>query len=118
MKPFLIFIVSIVTLSCNRTDCSKIPSTFKSLHEAESFVSGASFTYTDRANTSKSSWISGANYYSCDSQLGFLILETNKSNYIYQNVPIDIWIGFKSAQSFGSYYNRFIKHQYPLKLVD
>jgi hypothetical protein len=116
MKQVLIIFLYIGILSCNRIDCSKIPASFKSYTEAEGLISHASFNYTDKVNMQKSSWIKGAKYYSCDNQSGFFILATDKEEYIYQNLPINVWKGFRSSSSFGSYYNRVIKHRYQLLL--
>ena len=114
MKYTILILLLIPLFSCNRTDCSKLPSSFKSFNAAEKTVSNASFNYTDKVNTDISSWIRGAKYYSSDNRTGFFILDTDKEDYIYQNMPIDVWNSFKNASSFGGYYNRFIKYRYQL----
>lgn len=117
MKYSVGIVLLIFLLSCNRTECSKIPSSFKSYNDAERIISDASFNYTDKVNTDKSSWIRAAEFYSCDKQTGFIIIKTDKEEYIHKEVPIDVWTDFKNAPSFGSYYNRFIKHRYQLSVT-
>lgn len=97
-------------------DCNQLPNRFSTYDEAESMVQHTQFEYTDEVNTSKSSWIRGAQYFSCDKQTGFLIIKTDRGSYIHQNVPIHLWYRFKQAVSFGKFYNQFIKHRYPLML--
>ena len=45
-----------------------------------------------------------------------MIIEINDKNYIYQNLPIEVWQNFKNADSFGSYYVRNIKGKYQLSI--
>jgi len=79
-------------------------------------VESTSFLVTESANIARSSWIRGASYYSCDNLIGFLILKTDKQEYIYKGVPVEVWNDFKEASSMGSYYNKKIKGQYILHL--
>lgn len=101
---------------CFGQDCNKIPSTFSSYEKAKTFVKTSVFKIKETIDTSKSSWIRGAAFYSCDGQKGFLIIKTDKKDYIHQNVPIEIWREFKSATSFGSYYSNYIRGNYKLIL--
>ena len=42
---------------------------------------------------------------------------TNKGkDYLFKDMPLDIWKGFKIAESKGEYYNEYIKGNYQLKL--
>lgn len=117
----------LITLSCHdapnntqesgsRTETSKscieLPAQFQSYEEAESRITSASFQFQDAANTSKSSWIRGASYYSCDGQTGYFLLLADKKNYLFQGLPKVIWEGFKSADSFGEYYHAYIRDRY------
>ncbi|MBK7969579.1 MAG: KTSC domain-containing protein [Bacteroidetes bacterium] len=43
-------------------------------------------------------------------------MTTNKQDYIYRDMPVEIWEGFKSADSFGSYYNLHIKGKWLMVL--
>lgn len=117
MRHLLIVLFLEIFLGCRETDCSKIPTSFKSYNEAERIVSNTSFNYTDKVNTDKSSWIRAAKFYSCDKQTGFFIMKTDKEEYIHKDVPIEVWSDFKNAQSFGNYYNSFIKHRYQLSVT-
>jgi len=115
-KIYLIFFIVLLS-SCSSNDCEKLPTAFTSFDEAVKQIENAHFNFKDNINTSKSSWIREAKYFSCDNKTGFFILKTDKEDYVYQNLPIEIWTGFKNATSFGSYYNRNIKHKYKLQLT-
>ncbi len=97
-------------------DCNDIPEYFTSYNEAQEIIFNAEYNYVDHANTSRSSWISHAGYLSCDGSYGFFFIETGSRIYIHQDVPIELWYGFKEADSFGSFYNYYIKGRYWLKI--
>lgn len=95
-------------------DCEKLPSSFSSFEEALGKIFNANFRYSDKISITSSSWIRGANYYSCDGNNGFFIIKTDKQYYIHQAVPISIWKGFKNSSSYGSYYSQYIKKNYQM----
>jgi hypothetical protein len=99
------------------SDCQKLPLSFNSFDEAERQIKNSHFNLKNELNTKKSSWIRGAKYFSCDKQTGFFILETDKQDYLYQNLPLEVWTGFKNASSFGQYYNANIKNRYQYQLT-
>ena len=99
-------------MSCLGQDCSSIPSHFSSYNAAISFVRNARFKFSDDVNTSRSSWIRTASYYSCDGVVGYFIFSTDTKEYIHSDVPMGLWRQFKKASSFGSFYDRNIKNRY------
>ena len=109
--------LSLSICSCHSQNCNTLPSYFHSYKEAISKIKSGSFRFTDEANTSRSSWITSAKYYSCDEVTGYFIFTTNRNyEYIHQGVPIFIWRQFKTASSLGSFYDVKIKHKYQLIL--
>ena len=112
----LFITVAIFLGSCSGIDCDQLPKTYSSYDAAIKTIKAAHFKIQETVNTSKSSWVRGASYYSCDGSLGFFILKTDNQEYLYSNVPIDTWNSFKSADSFGSYYDNNIKHKFSFKL--
>ena len=103
-------------ISFAQTNCSKIPSTFKSYNQATTLVKSAKFKIKETANTSKSSWVKSATYYSCDGQTGYLIIMLKSKEYIHANLPYSIWKGIKNASSKGKYYDNNIRYKYRLKV--
>ena len=104
-------------LSCHSQDCHKLPERFTSYAQAISLVKRSTFKIEETANTSNSSWITSAKYYSCDGNTGYLIYTTHKGHeYIHNELPTYIWEEFKKAQSKGSYYNANLKNRYQVKL--
>lgn len=120
MNKFLLTlsIFSVLTISsCRRKDiCDKIPTQFSSYDQAVSKIESSDFKIKEEANTSKSSWIRGASFYSCDGNTGFFILQTDKKNYLYTDIPYSVWTEFKNSESLGKYYNEYIKHHYIFQL--
>jgi len=113
----ILYFLLAVTLSCNSQDCNKLPERFTSHNQAIIFVKRSIFKVEETANTSSSSWIMAAKYYSCDGNTGYFIYSTNKGyEYIHDRVPTYVWEGFKKAQSKGSYYDINIKNKYQLKM--
>jgi hypothetical protein len=119
MKKISIFIflsISLVTLfRCERkvTDNGK---SFRTYKEAVQYVRNTKFKITEYLDTSKSSWIRGASFHSSDGKSGYMIIETDKKPYIHEGVPLSIWKGFKSADSFGKYYLHNLKSKYRIYL--
>jgi hypothetical protein len=111
-----IFLSAILITSCAAQDCTSIKGPFSSYEEASRIIIGTKFKVKESVNTRKSSWIKGAEYYSCDGLSGFFILKTAKKDYIHQNVPILLWREFKAASSFGKYYNEELKNKFQLRL--
>ena len=102
----------IILNACHSQNCNKLPQRFISYEQALSLVQRSTFNIYETANTSNSSWITSAKYYSCDGATGFFIYSTNKGyHYIHSGVPVSIWKAFKYASSKGSYYDRNIKNK-------
>lgn len=117
-KIIYLFINFLVLICCKQTNCTNLQSNFTTYTEAYNKIRSTEFAFVEDINTSKSSWISGASYYSCDNNFGYFILSTDSKNYIYKDLPINIWRDFKNANSLGSYYNLNIKNRYQLYLTN
>ena len=114
MKQLLIASITLLSLSCSSQDCSELTKDFTSYEQAKKSINSASFIFSDKCNTSKSSWILGAEYYSCDNQNGYFFIRTKKKTYIHKDLPKEIWKEVKNADSFGKFYNSKIKGKYQL----
>lgn len=109
-----VFLLFGLTISCQGQDCTKLNSDFATYESAMKEIKSTEFRLLDNCDTSKSSWISGVEFRSCDKQYGFFILSTKKKTYIHTKVPIELWNEFKKAESFGKFYNSRIKGKYQL----
>ena len=96
--------------------CEQLPNHYTNYDEAIQKIKSADFKIKETVNTSKSSWVREASYYSCDGKFGFFIIKTDTQEYLYDGVPLEIWQGFKNSESFGSYYDRNIKNKFIFKL--
>lgn len=63
----------------------------------------------DYLNTAGSSLVGGAWY---DSSAGYMVINLSGTYYHYCGLPTSVWSSFRSASSFGSYYNASIKGRY------
>ncbi|MBK9109201.1 MAG: KTSC domain-containing protein [Saprospiraceae bacterium] len=109
MKNIQLIFLLFIFLSCKGQNCETLQDNFRSYDEALNKIETTKFNFTDEVNTSKSSWIINARFYSCNKKDGYFILETSKKSYIFDGLPINIWNDFKNAESFGSYYHKFIR---------
>lgn len=108
----LFMIALFISSGCHHLDCNQLPESYTSYQQAMETIRSAHFHYRESADTSKSSWIRAASFYSCDGITGYFIFKTDKKEYLYKEVPYEIWEEFKNAVSFGKYYNRHIKGKY------
>lgn len=115
---FAVFLLLIID-SCRSQSCNELPSHFSSYESAISIIKRSSFKFKDEANTSRSSWITAAKYYSCDGITGYFICTTNRNyEYVHKGVPLSIWKQFKGATSLGAFYNANIKHRLAFFKID
>ena len=113
----LFFLTLIFFISCSqKKNCDNLPKTFTNYNNAVEQIKSLDFEISESVNTSKSSWIRNASYYSCDGHTGFFILTTNNKEYLFSNLPYDVWKNFETAKSFGEFYNKEIRNKYILKL--
>jgi hypothetical protein len=116
LNAFFVFLLAGFNSCHAQNSCDNLPVTYKSYTEALKLVRGAKFKFSDSYNTSKSSFITSAHYYSCDNKSGFLIIGFQGKPYIYRNVPKVVWNEFKAADSFGNFFNAKIKSNSKFKL--
>lgn len=116
MKNYIFLNILLIFCSCSTQPCENLQGDFNSYNEVLGEIEKNDFNFTDKVNTSLSSWITNASFYSCNKKDGYFILETAERGYIFMGVPMAIWNDFKKAESFGSYYNQFIRGRYRLML--
>ena len=119
MKSKLLLLFSVILFSCKQN--SELPKQFSSYDEAVNKVENASFSTVEEAETegkSENNFIKSAKYYSNDNVNGFLILNFNGKEYIFDEVPITVWNDFKSSDDMGKHYNQFIRGKYILTLTN
>lgn len=118
-KPLaIVLLLTILSISCShKINCEQIPNSFSTYDEALLQIESAHFEISESVNTSKSSWIKNASYYSCDGQTGYFVLGTSKKQYLFSNMPYMVWKQFENAESFGKFYNEQIKNKYHFQLT-
>ena len=77
-KIFLLHIfISLFLIHGNAQNCRALPSDFQSYTEAVKYVKRSNLLTKETINTSNSSWIRAASFYSCDGRKGFRAAEGN-----------------------------------------
>jgi hypothetical protein len=117
-KTLLLYFLVIPLLGYSQNNCKDLPKTFYSYNEAINKVKTSKFSFVDNVNTSNSSFINSAYYYSCDGMTGYLIISLNNKEYIHSGLPIKIWLSFKNSESLGSFYSKNIRYRYRLTLQE
>ena len=73
-------------------------------------VADPRFDYLD---TSRSSFVNGAWY---DESNMYMVIGLKGTYYHYCRMPLNAWDSFRSADSFGRHFNRFIKGRFDCRL--
>ncbi len=101
-----------------QTPCPAKNGIYESYTVAVQEVRNFKFTYSDIADFSKSSWLESAEFYSCNSSTGYLIVNLKSGrSFIHFDVPKETWNAFVASSSFGGFYNRTVKGRYRLLLA-
>ena len=106
----------LIFLSCKET--AKDIVNFSSYDSAIDYTETHQYRVDETTDTSDSEWITSAEYKSLDGNVGFLILGMRGEKYIFDEVPLEIWQGFKTAEDKGKYYNKYIRKRYNMNLND
>ncbi len=115
-KIFLFYFLLFPISGFTQNNCKDLPKTFYSYNEAINKVKNANFSFIDNVNTSRSSFINSAYYYSCDGITGYMIISLNNKEYIHTGLPKKIWLSFKNSESLGSFYSKNIRYRYRLSI--
>ena len=115
-RIFYLLLLSFCVSFCSQKPCIDIQENFKTYDEAISRIESVNFPIKQEVNTDKSSWIKHASFYSCNRQTGYFILETKNKSYIFREMPMSVWEGFKNSESFGKFYNSQIRGKYRLTM--
>ena len=91
-KALLILLFTLLIMpGYSQSNCESLNNyDFPSYEEAIKKINNTHFVFSETVNTSKSSWVRGASFYSCDKIVGYFILTTDKRSYVYKNRLIHI----------------------------
>lgn len=111
----VLIIVCFTQISCV-WDCESLVKEKSTYFDAVSDIRRSNYLYEDGFLSPESSWILGAEFYSCNYSDGYMIIQTSGGDYLYSNVPRDIWKDFKMSDSKGRFFHEHIKGRYLTKL--
>ena len=106
----------LIFISCKETAKDNV--NFSNYDNAIYYAETHQYRVDETTDTSDSEWITSAEYKSLDGNVGFLILGMRGEKYIFDEVPLEIWHGFKTAEDKGKYYNKYIRKRYNMNLND
>lgn len=112
IKKNIFLILFLTILGCKAQNCKDKNLQGKSYREIIKVLKQTDFKVSEKVYTD-SSWIKSIKFYSCNEITGFLIL-TSKQNkqYVHNKVPLNLWNQFKKANSYGRFYNTYIKKRF------
>jgi hypothetical protein len=111
---FLLVIINISLLACP-DNCAVSSTSWKSEKEAIDALEKADFLFSESFNNESESWLLSASFYSCDGQNGYLVIHSQKKDFIHSSVPLVVWQDLKNANSKGGFYNFYIRDKYAFK---
>ena len=111
---FLLVIVNISLLACP-DNCDVSSTSWKSEKEAIDALEKEAFLFSESFKNESESWLLSASYYCCDGQNGYLVIHSQKKDFIHSSVPLVVWQDLKNANSKGGFYNFYIKDKYTFK---
>ncbi|UBB90897.1 hypothetical protein J4771_06030 [Candidatus Kaistella beijingensis] len=107
----------LLLLGCKKSP--QIPNEFNSYIEAKQIVRSADLSIQEEAETdgrSANNWIREAKYYANNKNSGYLIINMKGKDYIFDELPYNVWEKFKNEDDLGKAYHQMIKGKYNLKL--
>lgn len=99
-------------LNASEDNCSQTSHSWKSKKEAITQIENTTFKTSESIRTPYSSWMLSAHFYTCDDKFGFLLIKSEKNNFLHEDVPVTVWNALKNAKSVAGYYNFYIKNKY------
>ncbi len=112
LKVPMLFLL-VVYASCKKTNCDKVPDSFKSHYDAIKTIKSYTYKLMDslKAKDSANQEVS-AGFYSCDGKIGYLIYAPGPFNidnqYIYEKVPVEVWDSLKNAKDKNLFHEKRI----------
>ncbi|MGB3180971.1 MAG: hypothetical protein WBB45_06255 [Cyclobacteriaceae bacterium] len=92
------------------TICNNIPRDLGNRTQAISTLSDTEFIFEQSLETLQVFGVKKATFYSCDGNLGYLVVNTSRRNYLYENVPRALWENFKVAYSIDGFFVKNLKY--------
>jgi len=112
---FLSFAMLHIDLVACTDNCGVSSASWKSEKDAIIALENAEFIFSEFLKNESDSWMVSAGFYSCDGQNGYLVIHSQKKDYIHSSVPVVVWEELKNANSKGGFYNFYIKDKYTFK---
>ncbi|MFA0964127.1 hypothetical protein AB9P05_20125 [Roseivirga sp. BDSF3-8] len=89
--------------------CNNVPRDLGNRVQAIQTLQDTEFTFEQSLETLQVFGVKKATYYSCDGNLGYLVVNTYRRNYLYENVPRELWENFKNAYSIDGFFTKNLK---------
>ena len=116
----LILLVSLcfigIYLNADTDSCSNQSFIWTSENEALKVLEQMKFKSTESILNEGDNWVQSAQFYTCNSQSGFLIVKTANSSKVHQGVPASLWEELKDAKCKSGFYSMNIKNKFKIDL--
>lgn len=108
----LIFFFFTFAKAEEKCNCKEFHNRSKSQNELVESLEKSNLDFNETFETTSVRGITGASYYYCDNDYGFLLIRLNDEELLYKEVPLKVWFEFKFANSIKSYYTDEIKYDF------
>lgn len=95
-------------------DCNKMKTSFSDIEEANSVLSATTFAFTQELKTTKRSGVKHASYFSCDNEMGYLLIGVDNKEYVYKNFPRFQWKLLVETNDLDDFYDESVRGKYLL----
>jgi hypothetical protein len=113
MNKLLIAIAIIIlpaySFADNGSECQIEAQGYEKTYE---YLQNHVFSFQQYFETLSVRGVQKAEFFSCNGEEGYLLIQTHERSYIYKNVPRDVWEEFKFTNSIESYYVQHIRFSY------
>ncbi len=91
------------------TDCDSLHLDHLEKDQAVSILRQTRFRYQQEFKLTRNQGLKHGAYYSCDGKKGYLVITFNDQDYLYFNVPLDIWEEFTKSPDPEGYFLNHIR---------
>jgi hypothetical protein len=94
------------------TDCDSLYVLSSPIDEAIENIERSTFRFQQQFKISRTYGVMNARYYSCDGEKGFLIINVDRKDFVYMDVPKSIWDNLITSPDINTFYVSEIEESY------
>lgn len=99
-----------------KLDCNLMKTSFSSMEQMHTTLDSTVFAFKQEVKTTKREGVKKLNYYSCDNEVGFLLIRIGDKEFLYKNYPRYQWKLLIESNDMDEFYNENIRNKYLLAI--